>query len=49
MSKKYEFQADRAKNRLYIRLSGFFRGADVDPAMVELGAALKDLKPGFDR
>jgi len=48
MSKKYEFRADRAKNRLYIRLSGFFRGADVDPAMAELEAVLKDLSHGFD-
>ena len=48
MSKKYEFRADRAKNRLYIRLSGFFRGADVDPAMAELEGVLKDLSPGFD-
>ncbi len=48
MGDKYEFRADRAKNRLYIRLSGFFRGSDVDPAMVELNAALRDLKPGFD-
>lgn len=48
MTKKFEFRADRAKNRLYIRLSGFFRSADVDPAMVELEAALKNLSPGFD-
>ena len=48
MSDKYEFRADRVKNRLYIRLSGFFRGSDVDPAMVELEAALRELKPGFD-
>lgn len=48
MSKKYEFRADRAKNRLYIRLSGFFRSADVDPAMAELEGVLKDLSPGFD-
>jgi len=48
MSKKFEFRADRAKNRLYIRLSGFFRGADVDPAMAELEGVLKDLSPGFD-
>lgn len=48
MSKKYEFRADRAKNRLYIRLGGFFRGADVDPAMAELQEVLKDLSPGFD-
>lgn len=48
MSDKYEFRADRVKNRLYIRLSGFFRGSDVDPAMIELEAALRELKPGFD-
>ena len=33
MSDKFEFRADRAKNRLYIRLNGFFRGSDVDPAI----------------
>lgn len=48
MGKKFEFRADRAKNRLYIRLSGFFRGRDVDPAMAELEVVLKDLSPGFD-
>jgi hypothetical protein len=48
MSKKYEFRADRAKNRLYIQLSGFFRASDVDPAMVDLKASLAELKPGFD-
>jgi len=48
MSDKFEFRAHRVKNRLFIRLSGFFRGSDVDPAMVELDAVLKELKPGFD-
>lgn len=43
-----EFRVDRIKNRLYIRLSGFFRGKDVEPAMVALEEALTDLKPEFD-
>lgn len=48
MSDKYGFRVDRAKNRLYIRLSGFFRGQDVEPAMAELEAALKEMRPNFD-
>jgi hypothetical protein len=48
MSDKYEFRVDRARNRLYIKLSGFFRGQDVDPAMTELEAALEELRPDFD-
>jgi hypothetical protein len=48
MSGKSEFRVDRTKNRLYIKLSGFFRGADVEPSMRDLEAALRDLRPGFD-
>lgn len=48
MSGKSEFRVDRVKNRLYITLSGFFRGRDVEPAMEGLEAALRDLKPDFD-
>lgn len=48
MSKKYTFEANRAKNRLVIKLSGFFRSSDVEPAMAGLNAALAELKPGFD-
>jgi hypothetical protein len=45
---EFEFRVDRAKNRLYLRLVGFFRSRDVDPAMRKLQAALNDLKAGFD-
>lgn len=48
MSEKYTFQVNRAKNRLVIKLSGFFRGSDVEPAMTKLRAALVELEPGFD-
>lgn len=48
MSGKSEFRVDRAKNRLYIKLGGFFRGGDVQPAMDGLEAALSELKPDFD-
>ena len=48
MSGKIEFRADRAKNRLYIRLSGFLRSKHVDPAMEELEIALRNLQPHFD-
>ena len=48
MSGKIEFRADRAKNRLYIRLSGFLRSNHVDPAMEELEVALGDLQTDFD-
>jgi hypothetical protein len=43
-----ECRADRAKNRLYIKLAGFFRGRDIEPAMSELERALAELGPGFD-
>lgn len=48
VSEKYTFQVNRAKNRLVIKLSGFFRGSDVEPAMTKLRAALVELEPGFD-
>ena len=48
MSGSIEFRADRAKNRLYIRLSGFLRSKHVDPAMEELEIALRNLQPHFD-
>jgi len=48
MSGKIEFRVDRAKNRLYIRLSGFFRGEHVGPGMADLEAALRELKPNID-
>jgi len=48
MSGKIEFRVDRAKNRLYIRLSGFFRGEHVGPGMADLEAALRELRPNID-
>ncbi|MCU0305087.1 MAG: hypothetical protein MUC56_13635 [Thermoanaerobaculales bacterium] len=43
-----ECRADRDKNRLYIKLSGFFRGRDIDPAMAELDRVLAEIGTGFD-
>jgi hypothetical protein len=48
MSGKIEFRVDQAKNRLYIRLSGFFRNEHVEPGMADLEAALRELKPNLD-
>jgi hypothetical protein len=48
MSGSFDFRVDRAKNRLYITLSGFFRGRDVEPALEQLEAALRDVQPDFD-
>ncbi len=48
MSAEYEVRVDPVKNRLYIRISGFFRGKDVEPAMKDLEEALRDIRPGFD-
>jgi hypothetical protein len=45
---EYEFRADTAKNRLYIRLSGFFRETDTAEMYKELESALDKLKYGFD-
>jgi len=44
----FECRADRVKNRLYIKLVGFFRGRDVEPALEELKRALDEVKPDFD-
>ncbi len=48
MSGTFDFRVDRSKNRLYISLSGFFHGRDVEPALAELETALRDVQPGFD-
>jgi hypothetical protein len=48
MSGEYEVRVDPIKNRLYIRIIGFFRGKDVEPALAALEVALRDVKPGFD-
>jgi len=43
-----EFRVDQVKNRLYIKLSGFFRGNDAQSVMDGLEAALRDVQPDFD-
>ena len=48
MSGKSEFRVDTAKNRLYIKISGFFRSKDGPQALADLEAALDRLQPGFD-
>ncbi len=44
----FDCRTDRAKNRLYIKLGGFFKGSDVEPALAKLAAALDEVRPGFD-
>jgi hypothetical protein len=44
----YQYRTDPVKNRLYIRLSGFFKERDVPPMLEELEQVLDDLRPGFD-
>ena len=49
MAGSLEIKADPVKNRLYIRISGFYRSKEADPAMLgQLEAALRELRPGFD-
>ena len=48
MSANLEVQVDRVKNRLYIKLNGFFRSKHVDPSMEKLEAALRELQPNLD-
>lgn len=48
MSAKSEYRFDREKNRLYIKLSGFFRGKDAPEAIAGLKSALEEVRPGFD-
>ena len=36
------------KNRMYLRLSGFFKEADATELLKKLDATLDDLEPGFD-
>ena len=43
-----EVRVDTTKNRLYLKISGFFRQADVPDSMRRLEQALEDVKPGFD-
>lgn len=43
-----DVRVDKAKNRLYITISGFFRKADVPGSMQKLENALTEVQPGFD-
>jgi hypothetical protein len=43
-----EFRADVLKNRLYLRLSGFFREAEVVEMFRQLTGELDKLRHGFD-
>ena len=45
---EYEYRIDPSKNRLYIRLSGFFKDDEVDPLLQELQRRLTGVPPGFD-
>lgn len=45
---EFEVTVDAAKNRLYVRLSGFFREADVQPALARLEEELSGVAPNFD-
>jgi len=45
---KYEIKADTTRNRLYIRIEGFFREGDEAPIWSDLDSKLEMLQPGFD-
>lgn len=45
---EFEVAADATRNRLYLRLAGFFREGDVQPALAHLKEELKGVTPGFD-
>ncbi len=44
----YEVRADAAKNRFYLRLSGFFRESEVAPILALVQSELEKLGPDFD-
>ncbi|MEE4272499.1 MAG: hypothetical protein V2I67_12545 [Thermoanaerobaculales bacterium] len=48
MSGSFEYRVDKSKNRLYLKLGGFFRKGDVPETMEKLAAALAEVEPGFD-
>lgn len=45
---EYECRFDVGKNRLYIRLQGFFREDEVGPLERRLTEVLENVRPGFD-
>lgn len=44
----FEIRSDAAKKRLYIRLLGFFKKGDAEPAIDRLRLELENLPPPFD-
>lgn len=44
----FDIRTDLSKNRLYIRIEGFFREPDAAPVWPALESALAELRPGFD-
>ena len=44
----FEFHVDQTKNRLYIRLSGFFRESESDALFAALKTCLDQVRSGFD-
>jgi len=48
MGGSLEYRVDKQKNRLYLKLSGFFRKGDVPETMEKLTTALAQVEPGFD-
>jgi len=45
---EFSIHHDSAKNRLYLRLKGFFRGREGEMIYAELETALEQVRPGFD-
>ena len=45
---EFDFHVDQTKNRLYIRLSGFFREDESDALFVALKTTLEQVRLGFD-
>lgn len=43
-----DIRADSGKNRLYISLSGFFSGAELEPTLAKIRSELECLHPDFD-
>ena len=45
---KIDIRTDTTKNRLYIGLSGFFSGADLEPTLSKIRAELEKVRADFD-
>ena len=48
MAGTFEYRVDKNKNRLYLKLGGFFRKSDVPETMEKLAIALAEVQPNFD-